>query len=116
MRREVLNTIAIVAGVMALGAGGPWLARELRDLPRARTLASRGDQRVVVLEVGGMTCGGCAAAVQSRLAQVPGVSTVDVRYKQRRAYVVCTKSVADTTLTAAVERAGPGFLGAIAER
>lgn len=109
------NTIAIVAGVLALGVGGPWLVREVRSLPHT-TLAARADQRIVTIEVGGMTCSGCAASVQGRLAAVPGVKTVSVRYPQRRAYVVCDKAVADTALTAAIHRAGPGFLAAIAQR
>lgn len=116
MKNSLLNGIAIAAGVLLLGIGGPWLARELRTLPGAGALAARADQRIVTLEVGGMTCGGCAANVQTRLAGVPGVSTVEVRWQQRRAYVVCEKSVADTTLTSAVDRAGPGYLGSVVSR
>lgn len=109
------NTAAIVAGVLALGVGGPWLVRELRSLPHTK-LAARADQRIVTLEVGGMTCSGCAQSVEGRLASVPGVETVSVRLEQRRAYIVCEKAVADSSLTAAVHRAGPGFLAAIAQR
>lgn len=116
MKNGVLNGVALAAGVLILGIGGPWLVRELRSLPDATVLAARSGQRIVTLEVGGMTCGGCAASVQTRLASVPGVSTAEVRWQQRRAYVVCEKSVADTTLTAAVDRAGPGFLGTIVAR
>jgi len=36
-----------------------------------------------------------------------------VRVPQQRAYVVCDRTVADSSLTAAVHRAGPGFLAAI---
>jgi Cu+-exporting ATPase len=93
--------------------GGPWLFHQLRTLPHARALAARANQRIVTLEVGGMTCAGCTAAVEAKLVNVPGVSAVDVRLKQRRAYVVCGRGVADTALTAAVGRAGPGFLAAV---
>lgn len=112
MRREIWNSIAVVAGVVMLAVGAPWLVGQLKSLPHGE-LAARADQRIVTLEVGGMTCGGCAATVQSKLASVEGVSSTQVLYKQRRAYVVCEKSVADTALTAAIERAGPGFLAAV---
>ena len=115
MRRDVLNIVAAVMGVVVLAVGGPWLARELRSLP-GPALAARSEQRIVTLEVGGMTCSGCAAKVKGELAEVAGVSAVDVRVKQRRAYIVCDKATADTSLTAAVSRAGPGFLASIATR
>lgn len=109
------NTLTIVVAVLALGIGGPWLVREVKSLPRT-ALAARADQRIVTLEVGGMTCSGCAATIEKRLAAVPGVAAVRVGLKQRRAYVVCEKGVADTALTAVVGRAGPGFLGVVATR
>ena len=102
--------------VLLLALGGPWLIRELGSLPRPGTLAARAGARVVTLEVGGMTCEGCAGAVRGRLAGLPGVTAVDVRLRQRRAFVVCDASVADTALTAAVHRAGAGFAASIAER
>ena len=112
-RRESLNVFALVVGVLALAVGAPWLWGQLRSLPRADALAARADQRIVTLEVGGMTCGGCAATVKARLDALPGVAAADVRFRQRRAYVVCDRALADTALTAAVHRAGPGFLAAI---
>ena len=116
MRHEIWNTVAIVVGVIALAAGGPWLVRELRELPRGDALAARADQRVVTLEVGGMTCAGCAASIKSRLAALPGVSAAEVRLAEQRAYIVCARSVPDSALTAAVHRAGPGFLAAVDRR
>jgi copper chaperone CopZ len=116
MKRELLNSLAIAAGVLVLATGGPWLVKELRTLPRAQTLAARAGQRVVMLDVGGMTCAGCASKVQGELATIAGVATAEVRLEQRRAFVVCERSVPDSALTAAVHRAGPGFLAAIATR
>src|SRR5262245_35011502 len=112
MKRDLLNVAALVAGVMVLAVGAPVLIQQLRSLP-PRPLAARAHERAVTLEVGGMTCSGCAASVQASLAQVPGVSTVSVRFPQRRAYVLCDRSVADTALVSAVHRAGPGFLAAV---
>ncbi|MBI1796176.1 MAG: heavy-metal-associated domain-containing protein [Candidatus Eisenbacteria bacterium] len=115
MRRDLFNIGALVTMVLVLAVGGPWLAREVKSLPR-QSLAARAGQRVVTLEVGGMTCSGCASAVQASLDQVPGVATTLVRLQQRRAYIVCDLGVPDTSLVAAVHRAGPGFLAAVAAR
>lgn len=114
MRREIANGVGLAAGLIALVALGPWLVREVRSLPGGSELAARADQRVVTLEVGGMTCAGCAAKIESELEALPGVSAVEVRLPQRRAYVVCAPSVADTALVATIGRAGPGYLGSVA--
>jgi copper chaperone CopZ len=115
MSSEKWNTLAIVAGVLVLAIGGPWIVGQVRSLPHARTLAARADQRIVTLDVGGLTCANCAASVGKSLAAVPGVAACDVRYSEHRAYVVCARGVADSTLTAAVHRAGPGFLAAVSD-
>lgn len=115
MKRDFWNVVALVGGVLVLAVGGPVLVQQLRSLP-PRALAARAQERIVTLEVGGMTCSGCASSVRASLTQVPGVSTVSVRFPQRRAYIVCDRSVADTALVAAVHRAGPGFLAAVASR
>lgn len=108
MRSRLLNGAAIAAAVLLLAAFGPWLVREIASLPRHGALAARSSQRVVTLEIGGMTCQGCAKAVRAQIAAVPGVSTVEVRLGQKRAYVVCERSVPDTLLVAAVGRPGSG--------
>jgi copper chaperone CopZ len=115
MKRDLVNIVALVATVLVVAIAGPWFVHQVRSLP-PRALAARSGARVVTLEVGGMTCSGCASAIQTSLAGVPGVSTVTVRLPQRRAYVVCDPAVAETSLVAAVHRAGPGFLGAVAAR
>lgn len=115
MRRDYLNISALVAGVLVLAIGVPLFVQQLRSLPQ-RSLAARAGDRIVTLEVEGMTCSGCAAAVRASLADVPGVSTVAVRLQQDRAYVVCGREVPDTALVAAVHRAGPGFLAAVTPR
>ena len=109
MKSEMWNTVVLVVGVLAAAVLGPWLWREVRDLPGRRALAARANERIVTLDVGGMTCAGCAAKVQGELAAVPGVSAVQVRLGQDRAYVVCARSLADSALVSAVSRAGPNF-------
>lgn len=116
MKSDALNITALVVGVLLLAVGGPWLMKELGSLPHRGALAARADARVVTLEVGGMTCAGCASAVRGKLAELPGVTDVDVRVRERRAFVVCAQGVADTALTAAVHRAGAGFTASVAER
>ncbi len=114
MRREMWNSLALAVGVLLLAAGTPWMLHELRTLPGRGALVARADQRVVTLEVGGMTCAGCAARIQTELQSVAGVSAAEVRLGQRRAFVVCARAVADTTLIGAVSRAGPGYLASVA--
>jgi len=117
VKREVANGVAMALGIVLLvgivGAA-PWLVGEARRFQSAGRPEARSGQRIVTLDVGGMTCAGCAAKIQGELAALPGVSEVAVRLPQRRAYVVCAPTVADTTITAAVSRAGPGFLAAVA--
>ena len=112
MRRELGNGAALAAALVVVALGAPWLIHEIRTVPHSAPLAARADQRIVTLDVGGMTCAGCAAKIQSELAEVPGVSTVEVRLDQRQALIVCRRSVTDAVLTAAVARAGPGYLAA----
>ena len=60
-----------------------------------------------------MTCRGCSSAVRTRLAAVE-VSPRSTSVSSRGApTVVCDRSVPDTALTAAVQRAGPGFLAVV---
>lgn len=116
MSRDVLNIMAVVAAVLVLAVGGPWLVREVRMLAREAPLAARADQRIATLEVKGMTCSGCAAAVERRLAATPGVATASVRHPENRAYVVCERDVADSTLVAVVRGTAKGFDAAPAAR
>lgn len=116
MRTGIWNGVALAVGVLALALGGPWLVGQLRSLPHPARLAARADQRIVTLEVGGMTCTGCARRIESELGATPGVTAADVRVAQDRAYVVCEKSLPDSALLGAVHRAGPGFLAAVVRR
>jgi copper chaperone CopZ len=109
MKGEILNTLALVSLVLAAAIGGPWLWQQVRTLPEHRSLAARAGERIVTLEIGGMTCAGCATKVRGELTAVHGVSAVEVRVAQKKAFVVCRPDVDDTTLVSAVHRAGPGF-------
>jgi copper chaperone CopZ len=99
-----------------LAVGGPWLLGQMRSLPAPGALEQRADERIVTLEVGGMTCAGCAAKVKDELAGTSGVSAVEVRLQQDLAYVVCARAVADSALVSAVRRAGPAFMAAVVQK
>ena len=114
MKGPLLNSLAVVAVVLLAAAGGPWLLAQLRSLPGPSALAARSGQRVVSLDVGGMTCAGCATRVREELSGVRGVHAAEVRLAQRKAFVVCERAVSDSALIQAIGRAGPGFQAAVA--
>src|SRR5258708_12572853 len=116
MKRDALNVVSAIVAVILLAAGGPWVVSQVRSLPTSHALAARGRQRIVTLEVGGMTCAACAKAVQGQIAGTPGVSACEVRVKPQRPYLVSDPSVADTALVSAVHRAGPGFLAGVVDK
>jgi copper chaperone CopZ len=79
--------------------------------PAASATTATVASREVTLEVGGMVCQSCVEKVQRQLASVPGVRGVAVNLERQQARVECDAGVADTSLTAAVRRAGPDYLG-----
>ena len=116
MNRNALNAVFAVLAVALLAVIGPWVFHEMRTLPGAKPLADRSAQRVVTLEVNGMTCSACEASIRAELEDSPGVATCEVRRGQRRAYVVVDRSTPDSTLVSAVRRAGAGFWAQVVER
>jgi copper chaperone CopZ len=110
------NAVFSVLAVVLLAVIGAWVFQEVRTLPGAKPLANRASQRIVTLEVNGMTCKACEASIHAELEQTPGVATCEVRRAQHRAYVVCDATTADTTLVAAVRRAGGGFWAQVVEK
>ncbi len=62
---------------------------------------------VVVISIDGMSCVGCAGAVESTIRAIEGVAEVAVDYDRRRASIrLSDTNVAPATLVAAVEDAG----------
>ena len=112
MKRGI-NLAAGLAALFALVLGGSWLTAQWRSLPGRGPLAARADQRVVTLEVSGMTCSACEERIRGALAATPGVTACEVRRAQDRAYVVCARATADSAIVHAVERAGPGYLAGV---
>ncbi|MGD0652502.1 MAG: cation transporter, partial [Verrucomicrobiia bacterium] len=63
--------------------------------------------KTVTLQIEGMTCAGCASAVQKALAAVPNVKTASVNFISRTARVtVCGDTITEKELLDAVSRAG----------
>ena len=58
------------------------------------------------IEVSGMTCGGCKAAVERVLGAQQGVEAVSVDLAAGRATVEASEAAVPATLVAAVEKAG----------
>ncbi|MBN2312059.1 MAG: copper-translocating P-type ATPase [Candidatus Hydrogenedentes bacterium] len=70
-----------------------------------RAITTKGRQ--IDLKIIGMTCAGCARAVESALSAVPGVHTAHVNLATARAAVTCDARLTDAgALIGAVERAG----------
>uniref|UniRef100_A0A832MNM5 BON domain-containing protein n=1 Tax=Eiseniibacteriota bacterium TaxID=2212470 RepID=A0A832MNM5_UNCEI len=70
----------------------------------------------MTLAVEGLAGADAAARAKEALAALPGVTAVEVRPAQDRAYVVCGHDVADSALTGAVGRAGPGLAATVVAR
>lgn len=58
------------------------------------------------MKISGMSCVMCAKAIETALAEVPGVSSVNVNFASEKATVTCEESVEPKTLAKAVEQAG----------
>jgi copper chaperone CopZ len=88
---------------------------QIRSLPGHGNLSARSDQKIVTLEVAGMTCDACASQIEGSLATTKGVSISEVRWQQKRAYVVCDRAVSDSTLLTAVRNSG-NFYGQVVDK
>lgn len=114
--------VLILVALVLIAVGGAVALRSTAVTPGSRARADASSARstprqdVVTLEVGGMTCAGCVDKIEKQLSSTPGVATVTPRPAEQRFIVVVASSVDDTTLTAAVRRAGHGYLGMVVER
>ena len=66
----------------------------------------RDDSHSVVFEVGGMTCGSCAARIEGILSGHPGVSSAAVDLASNRARVTFSGDTSPDGVVAAVTEAG----------
>jgi len=102
-QRLALWLVTVLA--VALVTYPSWAARLS---PTMRSAApAKGTSALVILDVEGMTCAGCAGEIERELGKVPGVASAVVRYEQRRAEVrMASQPSRAEQLIAAVERAG----------
>jgi mercuric ion binding protein len=63
-------------------------------------------EKVVVIDVEGMTCEMCPVAVRRAISQVEGVKWVETSLKNRIAVVVAEDSVKEDNILKAISRAG----------
>lgn len=68
------------------------------------------EARTVMLNVTGMTCGGCPSSVKKALKALPGVEDVKVNFKNKTAIVTVKKKggTSDDDLIKALKKAGFG--------
>jgi copper chaperone CopZ len=96
--------ILVVAGLVAVIGFVTWRGT-LRARDNAPAAAAEGG--VITLAVDGMSCVGCAGAVETSLEDVPGVAEATVDYEHRLARIrLADQNVAPSTLVAAIEEAG----------
>ena len=70
-------------------------------------MASAGDSAKATLEIKGMTCGGCVAAVKLQLKRTEGVSAYDVSLEKGEALVTYDpEKTAPAKIAASVSRTG----------
>lgn len=117
MSREFLNIGLAVVTVLSLAVGGPWAVDRLRHPPRpAWHPVVHSGQKLVTLEISGMYCATCASKVTDQLRATAGVVECGVDTRAQRATVVCDRALADTSLVAAVARAGAGYSATVVHR
>lgn len=96
--------VLLVAGLLAVIGFVTWQGT-LRA--RSADTAASPNEGMVTLAVDGMSCVGCAGAVESALEEVPGVAEATVDYDHRTATIKVDDPAVDAgQLVAALEQAG----------
>jgi copper chaperone CopZ len=85
-----------------------WIGLFLGGGDNPTTAANPDDQQQIILELKGMTCEGCAPAVEKAIRGVPGVSAASVNYEKSQAVVFMPKGqeVPRDAILQAVRQAG----------
>lgn len=78
-----------------------------KPAPASRPATPAAQQATVELEIGGMSCEGCAGVIRSKLLETPGVLEAEVHYPEGNARVTYDAQKTDLArLVAAIEGAG----------
>jgi mercuric reductase len=76
------------------------------DASEAAASSGPGPENSLVLQIAGMTCGGCASHVEKALLEAPGVREAQVSYAEGTARVSGKGALDPSALSAAVQAAG----------
>ena len=99
--------ILVVTGLVAVIGFVTWQGTLRAGGDHGATPGSAGEEGTITLAVDGMSCVGCASAVETSLEEVPGVAEVTVDYEHRLARIrLADENVAPATLVKAIEEAG----------
>ncbi len=108
--RRFSQVMLWVATVAVIGAATfpSYVGYLLADPAPTREAGPSDAFRTVTLDLGGMTCEGCAALVQNSLAPLPDVQSASVSYADRRASVTIDRvsGLEEDSLVNAIEAAG----------
>ncbi len=119
-QRPSFKTALANSVAAAVSRAAPLLARARnvvgRRLGAEETVAAPQSKREnsVILQIAGMTCGGCASHVEKALLKAPGVHEAKVSYAEGTARVSGDEALDPAALSAAVQAAG--YQAAIAKR
>ena len=114
--RDPLNIALAIMTALLLVVGGAWLYGRLHAPGAGAAAVIPATQKRVTLEVGGMYCGNCATKVSEQLQGTPGVNGCEVDADAKRVWVNCERGVAESTLVAAVRRAGDEYTARVVMR
>ena len=84
------------------------LNSSVKAKPSEKVVKKKSNTQKVVLQITGMTCGGCAAKVSNTLKHIKGVKKVDVSLEKGKAIVICSKKSKTSVLQASVKKLGYG--------
>ncbi len=79
----------LVAGLVVVLAAFPyysgWAARAVTMTKQLAEVPAQNSQAHAVLKIDGMVCGSCAALLEKKLSQVPGVHRAEVSFEKKQA-------------------------------
>ncbi len=79
----------LVAVVVVVLAAFPYysgrVARAVTNIQQPAELAAQSGQAHAVLKIDGMVCGSCAALLEKKLSQIPGVRRAEVSFEKKQA-------------------------------
>lgn len=100
-----IRTALLLAGTLSLGLVGCDRCDET-PVAAAAAAALPAGAKTVIFSVDGMSCGGCASAVDTKVGKVAGVLGCEVSLEERRATVQMTADGSPTEVEEAIRSLG----------